>query len=140
MVTQTTKTMDDLFNEVRFILNDTQAPYRYSDERMVYHYNTALREIYRLRPDLYISFTNAILSANLVNTYSTSDLQVIDGTANPTPPTPATPFPLDDRLAYGPCVFYVAGRTEIEDDEFADNNRAMILMQQLKAQLQGEGG
>jgi hypothetical protein len=75
-----------------------------------------------------------------VNTYSTSDLQVIDGEANPTPPVPATPFPLDDRLAYGPCVFYVAGRTEIEDDEFADNNRAMILMQQLKAQLQGEGG
>jgi len=140
MVTQTTKTMDDLFNEVRFILNDTQAPYRYSDERMVYHYNTALREIYRLRPDLYISFTNAILSANLVNTYSTSDLQIIDGEANPTPPNPATPFPLDDRLAYGPCVLYVAGRTEIEDDEFADNNRAMILMQQLKAQLQGEGG
>jgi hypothetical protein len=140
MVTQTTKTMDDLFNEVRFILNDNQVPYRYTDERIVYHYNTALREIFRLRPDLYIGFTNAILSANLVNTYSVSDLQVIDGEANPTPPDPPTPFPLDDRLAYGPCVFYVAGRTEIEDDEFADNNRAMKLMLQLKQQLQGIGG
>jgi hypothetical protein len=141
MVTQVTKTLDDLVLEVRAILNDSQIPYRYSDNLIVQHTNTILREVYRLRPDLYIgNFTLGVLSANLVNTYSIADLQVANGVPNPTPPLPITPFPIDDRLAFGPCVFYVAGRTEINDDEFADNNRAMTLMQAFRAELIGMGG
>ena len=98
--------------------------------------NTCLRELYRLRPDAYIgNFTSGVLSANPVNTYSTSDLQVINGVANPTPPVPATPFPVDDRLFFGPTVFYVVGRLEISDDEFADDNRAMTLYNAFKTQL-----
>ena len=141
MVTQVTKTIDDVQTEVREILNDQQSPYRYSDNWLIQVLNTALREVYRLRPDAYIGgFTTGVLSANLVNTYSVNDLQVINGTANPTPPSPATPFPIDDRLFFGPVVFYICGRIEINDDEFADNNRAMTLMQAFRAQLTGEGG
>ena len=141
MVTQTTKTIDDWVAEARHIVNDEQVPYRYTDEKMVILINTVLREAYRYRPDLYIgNFSSGVLSANAVNTYSTSDLQTIDGIANPTPPVPATPFPLDDRIAYGPCVWYLAGRLEIEDDEFADNNRAMTLMTAFRQELVGGGG
>lgn len=141
MVTQVSKTIDDLVLEVRQVLNDQQIPYRYSDVWILTVLNTALREVYRLRPDAYIgNFTSGVLSANAVNTYSTADLQVADGVANPIPPVPITPYPLDDRLFYAPVVFYVIGRVEINDDEFADNNRAMTLMQAFRAQLIGPGG
>lgn len=141
MSTTVTKTIDNCIAEVRQVLNDMQAPYRYSDAWMISILNTALREVYRLRPDAYIgNFTTGVLSANLAPTYSTSDLQVINGVANPTPPTPATPFPIDDRLFFGPVTFYVAGRIEINDDQFADNNRAMTLMQAFRAELVGVGG
>lgn len=136
MVTQVTKTIDDLVLEVREIVNDQQVPYRYDDAWVVQIINTALRDLYRLRPDAFIgNFTSGVLSANLTNTYSTSDLQMIDGTANPTPPSPATPFPVDDRLFYGPIVFYVTGRLEVSDDEFADDNRAMTLFNAFKQQI-----
>lgn len=141
MVTQVTKTIDDLVAESRQVLGDLQIPYRYSDTRVLQVLNTALREVYRLRPDAYIgNFTSGVLSANLANTYTIADLQVADGVPNPIPPVPITPFPLDDRLFYGPVVFYVIGRIEINDDEFADNNRAMTLMQAFRAQLIGQGG
>lgn len=136
MVTQVTKTIDDIQTEVRQILNDQQVPYRYSDQWLIQIINTALRDLYRIRPDAYIgNFTSGVLSANPTNTYSTGDLQVINGVPNPLPPTPATPFPVDDRLFYGPLVFYVCGRIELNDDEFADNNRAMTLLQAFRTQL-----
>lgn len=131
MVTQVTKTMDDLVVEVRAILNDLSVPYRYPNTQIIQITNTALREVYRLRPDAYIgNFIAGQLSSNLANTYSVSDLGL----------TPATPFPLDDRLFFGPIVFYVAGRIEIEDDEFADDQRAAILMTAFKQQLTMTGG
>lgn len=141
MVTQVTKTLDDIQTEVREILNDTITPYRYADAWFVQVFNTAIRDLYRIRPDAYIgNFTQGVLSANAMNTYSTTDLQVIDGFANPTPPSPATPLPFDDRLFTGPIVFYIIGRIELNDDEFADNNRAMTLLQAFRAQLVGPGG
>lgn len=141
MVTQTTKTIDDCFAEVRQILNDSVVPYRYSDSWLIYVLNTALRDLYRIRPDAYIgNFITGVLSANPINTYSTTDLQVINGTANPTPPVPATPWPVDDRLFYAPIVFYMIGRVELNDDEFADNNRAMTLLTAFHAQLTSAGG
>lgn len=141
MVTQVTKTIDDVVLEVREVLNDQLVPYRYSDNWVLQVLNTALREVYRLRPDAYIgNFTTGVLSANPVNTYTIADLQVANGVVNPLPPVPAAPFPIDDRLFYGPVVFYVIGRIEINDDEFADNNRAMTLMQAFRAELIGAGG
>jgi hypothetical protein len=130
MVTQVTKTLDDLVLEVRQIVNDQQVPYRYSSAWIIQLINTCLREIYRLRPDAYIgNFTSGVLSANLANTYATTDLGL----------TPATAFPLDDRLFFGPIVFYVTARLEISDDEFADNNRAMTLYSTFRSQITGDG-
>lgn len=141
MVTQVTKTIDDCLTEVRQILNDLVVPYRYSDNWLIFVLNTALRDLYRIRPDAYIgNFITGVLSANLVNTYATTDLQVINGVANPTPPVPITPFPVDDRLFYASIVFYMIGRVELNDDEFADNNRAMTLLTAFRAQLTGMGG
>jgi hypothetical protein len=126
VVTQTTKSIDDLVLEVREIVNDQQVPYRYSSAWILQVFNTCLRDLYRIRPDAYIgNFTSGQLSANLVNTYSVTDLGQ----------TPATAFPVDDRLFFGPIVFYTVGRLEISDDEFTDNNRAMTLYKEFKDQV-----
>ena len=139
MVTQVTKTLDDMVLEVRQILNDTVAPYRYTDNWVIQVFNTAIRDLYSIRPDAYIgNFTTGVLSANVMNTYSVTDLQVINGVGNPTPPIPATPLPYDDRHFHGPVVFYVIGRIELNDDEFADNNRAMSLLTAFRSQLTGK--
>jgi hypothetical protein len=138
MVTTATKTLDDLQTEVREIIQDQVTPYRYSDAWLIQIFNTAIRDLYRIRPDAYIgNFTTGVLSANVMNTYSTADLQVINGVANPTPPATPTPMPFDDRLFYGAVVFYVVGRMEISDDQFADNNRAMTLLEAFQKQLTG---
>lgn len=131
MSTLAVKTIDDLFSEVRQILNDEQITYRYTDAHLLQFYNTALREIYRLRPDAYIgNFTSGVLSKNAAPTFVAGDLAQ----------TPAINFPLDDRIFYGPVVFYMAGRAELNDDEFADSGRSMVLMQAFRAQLVGPGG
>lgn len=141
MVTQVTKTLDDLVTEVRQVVNDQQSPYRYSDTWMIMKINTALRELYRMRPDAYIgNFTSGVLASNAMNTYAITDLQVYNGAANPSPPIPATPIPVDDRLFFSPLVSYVIGIVELSDDEFSDNNRAMTLLGIFKQQLQGVGG
>jgi hypothetical protein len=131
MVTQATKTIDDLYAEVRAQLNDSQEPYRTTDAVLFSIINTALREVYRYRPDAYIgNFTSGVLSNNLVNSYSAADLGQ----------NPLTPFPLDDRIFYGPILFYVVGRADLTDDEFADNNRAMTLLGAFRNMLVGSGG
>jgi hypothetical protein len=133
MVTQVTKTIDDLVLEVREIVNDEQVPFRYSNARVLQVLNTALRDLYRVRPDAYIgNFTSGVLSANLANTYSANDLQ-----SATVPPVPPTPFPVDDRLFFGPLVFYVVGRLEISDDEFTDDGRAMTLFQAFVSEVGG---
>lgn len=136
MVTQVTKTLDDLVSEVRQIINDKQTPYRYSDAWVIAKINSALRQLYRLRPDAYIgNFTTGVLSSNVMNTYSPLDLQTAA-----VPPVPATPLPVDDRLFFSPLLFYVVGILEVADDEFADDNRAMMFLQAFKTALIGVGG
>lgn len=126
-----TKSIDDLWAEVRATLNDTQAPYRYTDALLMQYYNTALREVFRYRPDAYIgNFTSGVLTGAVITSYYTTDLGQ----------TPATPFPLDDKLFYSPVVFYVTGRADLTDDEFADNNRAMTLLAAFRSMLIGPGG
>lgn len=132
MVTQVTKTIDDLVAEARTLLNDSTVPYRFSNEILLRSFNTALREIYRYRPDAYVgNFTSGALSRNLVNTYDETDLGTI--------PT-LTAFPLDDRMFYSPVLYYTVGLTELSDDEFTDDNRAMTLLTAFRTTLVGVGG
>jgi hypothetical protein len=130
MVTQVAKTIDDLYAEVRAVLNDSQAPYRLTDALLFEYLNTALNEVYRYRADAYITAANGVLTVAQPNNYSAADLGQ----------NPLTPFPLDQRLFYGPVVFYVAGRGDLSDDEFADNNRAMTLLGAFRNMLIAPGG
>lgn len=125
------KSLDDVMTEVRFLISDTGAsglPERYTDTQLVMHLNTALRDLYTLRPDAFIgSQDNIGISETAMPTFTTGDLNQ----------TPATAFPVDDRLFYTPVVVYMVGKIELADDEFTDQSRSTALLQAFKASLQG---
>lgn len=128
MSSTTTKTLDDAVNEIRGLINDNDPDgYRYTQDFVIMKINTALRVVYSLRPDAFIgNFTLPVLSNNAVVTYDAeTDLGLL----------PPTPWPLDDRLFFAPVVFYVAGILDLSDDEFADDNRAMTILQAFKTEL-----
>lgn len=122
------KSIDDALREARAIINDSEAPFRYDDALMLRIMNTAFRELYTLRPDAFVgNFTSGALSANSMPDFTEDDLEQ----------TPETAFPCDDRLFFSPVVTYVAGKADLSDDEFANDNRAMTLINAFRAQLIG---
>jgi len=127
-----TKSLDDAVTEIRMLINDIDAGgYRFTQQQVLQKLNTALLEVYRFRPDAYVgNFQQGILSVNSPTTYSVTDLGL----------NPATPFPLDIRLFFAPVVLYVVGLLDLTDDEFADDNRAMTVLQSFRNQLIGPGG
>lgn len=128
MADTSTKSIDDALFEARTIVNDTQVPYRNPNSTLVFYLNTALRAVYSVRPDAFIGdFSSGIITNNAVETFYTADLGLV----------PPTPFPLDDRLFYAPVVSYIAGRIEIQDDEFTETARSQQLMASFIQQLQG---
>lgn len=133
MSTTLTKTLDDANLEIRMIINDSDPDFqRYDDALVVQKINTALRVVYRYRPDAFIgNFTQGVFTNSTpIVTYDLTDLGLV----------PATPWPLDDRLFFDCVVFYVAGILDLSDDEFADDNRAMTLLQAFRNELVGQGG
>lgn len=127
-----TKSLDDAVNEIRMLINDLDltAP-RFTQTQVLDKVNTALLEVYRYRPDAYIgNFQQGILSQNQPTTYVSTDLGL----------NPPTPWPLDIRLFFAPVIMYVVGLLDLTDDEFADDNRAMTVIQAFRNMLIGPGG
>lgn len=123
------KTLDDLVSEVRLMLKDRRAPFRYSDDDIVEGVNTALREVKRLRPDAFLSFTNEtepVFSQTTMPDFSAADLGLI----------PLTAFPIDE-IFYNAVLYHVVGKIQLGDDEFAVDNRAMTLLAAFRQQLLG---
>lgn len=130
MATATRKTIDDAFTEARAIVNDSDKE-RFTDTLVMLKFNTALREVYRYRPDSLIgNFVQGVFSRNPQMTYSVDDdlAQV-----------PPVDFPVDE-VYFSPVTFYIAGLLDLSDDEFADDNRAMMLLTSFRAMLIGPGG
>ena len=116
-----TATLDEIINEAWNVLQDTDATSRrYSQSRLLDAYNFALREAYRLRPDLFIGAFNAAISV----------------TPNTTVDLTAVTFPLPESLML-PFANFVAGRAELADDEFSVDGRAMGLMTSFASALMG---
>lgn len=126
------KSLDDAVNEIRMLINDNDPDgYRFTQQQVLDKLNTGLLEVYRYRPDAYVgNFQQGILSSNSPTSYAPADLGL----------NPPTPFPLDIRLFFSPVVFYVVGMLDLTDDEFADDNRAMTVLQNFRNMLIGPGG
>jgi hypothetical protein len=119
------KTLDDLVNEARLMMQDRREPYRYTDADILNTINSAFRELKRIRPDAFLSFD----FENPINmpTYVEADLG-----ATPT----LTAFPCDEMF-FMAVVFYTVGKLQLGDDEFAVDNRAMTLLGAFRQQLLG---
>lgn len=123
------KSIDDALTEARMILNDSTAPFRYTDVLLIRILNTALREVYALRPDAFVgNFTSGTLSVTEVPDFTTDDLEQ----------NPETPFPVDDRLFFSPVTMYIAGKADLSDDEFAADGRAAALLTAFRNNLTGK--
>ena len=110
-------TLADILTLSRRQLQDTRAPYRHSDEKLVGYINLALSEGLRLRPDLFFpNFHEADFA------YTTADL--------------ATTFPIETAYTM-PFIYYTVGTVSLEDDEFVADGRAAALLAQFKQKLTG---
>lgn len=124
-----TKSLDDVITEARVVVNDigiNGQAFRIPQTTYIAYFNTALRNLYTLRPDAFIN--NPLLSLPAptpIPTYYVSDLGL----------TPATPLPVDDRMFFSPLVIYIAGLVELGDDEFTESARSAQLLTSFKQML-----
>jgi hypothetical protein len=136
MVTYVSKSLDDAVTQVRLTINDVGvngANFRYTNDQIVAQFNTALRELYRYRPDAFIgNFTQGVLANTTpLPTYTAA----VDLGLNP-----ATVLPFDDRFFFNAVVFFMVGMLELGDDEFTDASRSAQLLSSFRQMLTGPGG
>lgn len=99
------RTVADVLSRVQETLQDL-AGVRYPQTQLIGYLNDAVLEARSIRPDLFIGVFEVPIE------------DVVD---------PAAPFPLPDQFFPAVC-FYVSGRAELRDDEFAVDGRAMTLL------------
>lgn len=114
-------TYQTILDDARDLLQDTEAPFRYTDAVLIRILNRALRELAKLRSDAYWEL------------YSRNSLNVPEIAEEPAGEQVSldTNFPLD-AMFYSPLVAYVVGSAEITDDEYADDGRAAMLLTKFK--------
>lgn len=113
-------TIGGLLTEARGLLSDTTAGgtvVRYADTDLIAAFNDALVQARAKRPDLFLD----IGLRNPVPQYAM-------------PADAATAFPLDYGF-YPAFLFYVVGRSELREDTFSDDNRAVTMMNKFISQL-----
>ncbi len=115
------RTLGTLITEARVLLQDVTPTvggvYRYSDDDLMECINAALVETRTKRPDLFLPL----------------------GLRNPVPyynaeTDQSVAFPLDTQV-YNAFVYYIVGRSELREDTFSDNSRAVTLMNKFVSQL-----
>ena len=97
--------VSDMLSRVRETLQDLDGT-RYPQDQLIGYMNDAVLEARSIRPDLF------------VGSYAAAIADVTDPTAA---------FPLPDQFFPAVC-FYVCGRAELRDDEFAVDGRAATLL------------
>jgi hypothetical protein len=104
-------TFQNVIDNARVFLKDADKV-RYTDAQMLVYANEAVREARRLRPDFFFG-----TYATALSTYALSDT-----------------FPLPDEYSLYVSDFLV-GRAEMVDDEYANESRAIGLMNRLRQGL-----
>lgn len=108
--------LSDLISQVRELVQDEVEPYRYSDARLYRTLNNAFAEAYRVRPDIFVDLEFQVPFVTPLN--------VLDE------------FPLDVQF-YTAFVDFVTSMTELSDDEWTVDSRAIALLQLFNSRLGG---
>jgi hypothetical protein len=113
-------TIGGLLIEARGILNDvvpTSGSTRYSDADLINAFNDALHQARAKRPDAFLD----------IGLRMPLPIYEMPDDAN-------TIFPISGAF-YPAFVYYVTGRSELREDTFSDNSRAVTLMNKFVSQL-----
>lgn len=110
------RTVQDILDEARGHLNDTETPYRYSNSDLLKYYNDGATELRRLRPDAFITTWN----------------EEVDGAVE----VDHIPF---SETFYTAIVYFVTANAELRDDEFTNDGRVAGLLKQFAAKLMTPG-
>lgn len=110
--------VQDYLDQARVLLQDTEEPYRYSDQELVDALNMAIMDTRRLRPDLMKAYFNATTG---VPSHTTTSMS-------------STAVDIDQmyRVAF---VYYICGNASMRDDENNEDQRSAAFMARYSAQL-----
>ncbi len=108
-------TVADYLNSARVLLQDTLAPYRYTDAELVNGLNLGLLEVRRLRPDLLKAYFRTAIP-----TYSALT------------PADAVSFEPGYRVA---LLYYICGQAQLRDDENTQDARATVFLNKFTSQM-----
>jgi hypothetical protein len=111
------RTFAQAVQTTREILQDRYAPFRYSNGDLMLSINEGISEARRLRPDLFIDSLTTEIPFYTVTSFSEN-------------------IPLPDEY-FSAFVSYVAGRTNLRDDEFSADGRAAVLITTFAESLTG---
>jgi hypothetical protein len=109
----TQPTIGRMLLDARAILNDVvpiTGSTRYSDEDLIQAFNSALSEVRAKRPDAFLATGLRVGVPQFVM-----------------PGDQAEIFPLD-QIFYPLCVNYIVGKSELREDEFAAEGRAVAML------------
>lgn len=109
-------TLGGLFAEARRILSDDDKV-RYLDADLVAAFNDALLQTRAKRPDAFLRLGLRVAVPQYVM-----------------PADAAKPFPLDE-IFYPAFLFYICGRSELREDTFSNEGRAVVLANKFVSQL-----
>lgn len=107
--------VSSLIIEAREHIQDLVAPYRYSDDALVRYLNTGVQLARTDRPDYFLAELTTPLTSYALNSTLAVDSQ------------------LEPLL-----VYFIAGSAELRDDEFAEDSRAMGLINMFRVLLVGK--
>ena len=122
------KIYQDVVSEARVLLQDTDSSsYRYSNQTLIDIYNRALQALARIRPDACYD----LYSANSLNVPELVESGAGSGQTDWT-----DTFGLEMQF-FNPLVSYVVGMAEIIDDEYSEDGRAALLLQNFQREVRG---
>lgn len=131
------KTWQNVIDEARVILQDTESQPRYTDATLLAKLNRGLQELRRLRPDAFWDFfdTDDVHPPEVVVVDSDpdDDTEEFDELEDGEIALSAT-FNLD-LMFYTPLVYWVSSSAELVDDEFTNDGRVVLLQNQFKTMV-----
>lgn len=107
-------TVADYVARARVLLQDTEEPYRYSDDELIEALNLAVLEARKLRPDLFLRTFKVLPEFASTDTSGAVDIDP------------------QCRVAF---LYYIVGHAQLRDDEDTQDARATVFLNKFAAQL-----
>src|SRR5262245_55039069 len=108
---QTFTVLGDILDQIRTLLQDTDnsasSGYRYSDDSIVIAINMSMLEMFRLRPDIFLSTHFTVPQFNSGS--------------------PDAPWPIEEQWVPA-IIYYAVGMTQVRDDEGTQDTRASAFL------------